>query len=120
MLNELRTTTRRSSNTNGAHAGTDAAVNLAHDLIDRAARHLEVREENLRHKAEGTRQALRRSLAATQQRGMHASESTRNVLRNHPFAAVALALGAGALIALLSRGRVNAETSVPPANPPVH
>jgi ElaB/YqjD/DUF883 family membrane-anchored ribosome-binding protein len=99
-----RTITARSAN-GSAHAGTDAAVHLAHDLIDRAARHLEVSEERLRESAANTRQALQRSLAATQEQSVHAKESARRLFRDHPVAAVGLALGTGALLALWSHGR---------------
>lgn len=101
MRNELRTTPFK--NNSGSHATTDAAVNLAHDLIDRAASRLQTQEERLRARAATTSEALRRSLDATQQQGLRARDSTFDLLARHPFATVAIALGAGALLTLLSR-----------------
>jgi len=101
------------TNTNDSmHSTTDAAVNLAHDLIDRAASHLHSREARLRQRAASTRQALRHSLDVTQQQSARARDTTRSLLVQHPFAAVGLALGAGLLLALWSRSsRQRADTS---------
>ncbi|MDB6060788.1 MAG: hypothetical protein JWM78_891 [Verrucomicrobiaceae bacterium] len=96
--------------TNNAHAGTDAAVHLAHDLIDRAAKHLEVSEEKLRKTAHDAEQAVKVSLRAARTRSLQAGDSAKNVLQSHPVAALSLAVSVGALFAIWFRGRDRSPT----------
>lgn len=93
------------------HAGTDAAVHLAHNLIDRAAKHLETSEEKLRQTARSAEETLKTSLQTAKSRGKQAGTTTRSMLQEYPFAAIGIAVGVGLVIALLAGGHRQVEDS---------
>jgi ElaB/YqjD/DUF883 family membrane-anchored ribosome-binding protein len=100
----MNSQTRLLNNTSG-HASTDAAVHLAHDLIDRAAQHLGGSEEKLRQNVGAAEVAVKKSLKAARTRGIKTKESAQTVVTRHPLAAIGLALGGGALLTLMLRRR---------------
>lgn len=101
MNSESKIIGRASAN---GHAGTDAAIQLAHNLIDRAAKHLEVSEEKLRQTARSAEETLKTSLKTAKSKGVQATTSTRSMLQDYPFAAIGIALGVGLVIALIAGG----------------
>lgn len=95
-----------------SHKSTDALVGRAHTALDRAANYLGRSEEKLRSSADHTRAAVAASLKNARTSCTKADAATRNYVQRHPLRAIGIALGVGAVVALLSRSRT---TRVPPA-----
>jgi len=86
-----------------AHAGTDMASKVAHDLIDRVARRAELAEESMRRTAVNAEKKMRQTMRMARERGVSARGSVGEFVRQHPFAAIGIALGAGALLSSMRR-----------------
>lgn len=100
-----QTPTTKIANGKGTHAGTEAAASAAHDLIDRAAKYLEGPEERVRQAALEAQRALKTSVTTAQAKSVQARGATENFVRQHPIAALGLAIGIGALLASRMRSR---------------
>lgn len=79
-----------------AHAGTDAAARMAHDLVDRAARHLASSEEKVRHTTHDATHKVKDSLQTVANRSLQAGASARSLLARHPLATLGAAICIGA------------------------
>lgn len=91
------------SATNNVHAGTEVAARMAHDLIDRVARRAELAEESIRRTADTAEKKMRRTVQAARERSISARGSMGEFVRNHPIAAIGIALGAGLLLSSMRR-----------------
>lgn len=91
------------SASDNAHARTEGAARLAHDLIDRVARRAELAEEGIRKTASDAEKKMRHSLRRAREKSIDAQGSMGEFVRNHPIAAVGIAVGVGMLLSSMAR-----------------
>lgn len=96
---------RTESLKNSAHQNAGAMASAAHEFIDRAADRLSKSEEKLRDTAAATRQTLATSLDGAKTQLIKTNKATQSYVQQHPLRAVGVALGIGAVLALLLRRR---------------
>lgn len=108
MMN-TSSTQSTAANANG-HARTDAVANLAHNLVDKAVQRLSTSEEKLRHTATDARATLNSSMQAARANCTKANLMTQSYVQRHPLRAIGFAVGIGAVIALLTRGKSTAPS----------
>ena len=85
-----------------AHARTDVATKLAHDLIDKVARRAEQAEEGIRRTASYAEKRMRHSMRLAREKSLDAHGSTREFIRNHPFASIGIAVGLGMMLSSMA------------------
>lgn len=95
--------------TNKAHLNTEAMTTAAHEFIDRAADRLSKSEDRLRSTAAATRQSLSTSLDGAKTRLAQTNKATQTYVQRHPLRAVGVALGVGAVLAFLFRGKSSSQ-----------
>ena len=103
----MNTSSTQSTTANG-HAKTDAVANLAHNLVDKAVQRLSTSEEKLRHTATDARATLNSSMQAARANYTKANLMTQSYVQRHPLRAIGFAVGIGAVLALLTRGKSTA------------
>lgn len=86
------------SNRKSLHTGTDAVVNMAHDLIDRIAKRAVEPEEKIRETAVRAEEAVKKSLTKAKQQSNRARNSLEGIIQQHPLAAIGIAIGVGAIV----------------------
>lgn len=101
----MNTSPTQSTAAANGHARTDAVANLAHNLVDKAVQRLSTSEEKLRHTATNTRATLNSSLQAARANYTKANLVTQSYVQRHPLRAIGFAVGIGAVLALLTRGK---------------
>lgn len=109
--------TKLLNGTSRAHAGTDAAARMAHNLVDRAARHLASSEEKVRHTTQDATHKVKNSLQMAANRSLQVGGSAKSLLARHPLATLGAAMCIGAYAAyfvLRPRTRDPLVASPPP------
>lgn len=101
--------TQSRENSNG-HARSDAVASVAHNLVDKAVQRLSSSEEKLRQTATNTRATLNSSLDVARANYTKANMMTRSYVQRHPLRAIGVAIGIGAILALLTRSKSTPPT----------
>lgn len=87
------------------HAGTDAAAQATHQLVDKMAGRAEVSEQQLRAAAGSAQQKLQSSWRTARAKTVVAKSSVDGFMRRHPFASIGIAVGVGVLLAARAKRR---------------
>jgi ElaB/YqjD/DUF883 family membrane-anchored ribosome-binding protein len=85
------------------HAGTAAAARIAHEFVDRVAKLAEGSEERIRKATVNAEHTLKESLERARTQSLAAKDTVGDLVQRHPWAAVGIAFGIGALLATLTR-----------------
>lgn len=96
-----------------AHAGTDLAAKVAHNLIDRVADRAGDTERRLRHSARVAERGVKKQLVSAREHGRNAKTSVGQFVYRHPLACLGIALGAGLLLSALTRRNPKADAVEP-------
>ncbi|HEY3699151.1 MAG TPA: hypothetical protein VGK97_07450 [Spongiibacteraceae bacterium] len=102
----MDTETLSKSSGKSLHTHTDAAVCMAHDLIDRIAKRAVEPEEKIRETAVRAEKAVKNSLTKAKQQSNLARNSIESLIQQHPLAAIGIAIGVGTVIARLRRREI--------------
>jgi ElaB/YqjD/DUF883 family membrane-anchored ribosome-binding protein len=100
---KTNTETQTEALKNAAHLKAGAAAAVAHDFIDRAADRLGKSEEKLRDTATAAQQTVAASLQGARTRLNQTNLAAQSYAQQHPLRALGVAVGVGALIALMLR-----------------
>lgn len=101
-MNTSPTQPKEASN---GHARADTVAKAAHNLVDKAVHSLSNSEEKLRQTATNTRATLNSSLDVARANYTKANLMTQSYVQRHPLRAIGVAIGIGAVLALLTRGK---------------